>query len=63
MTKVTRKNILIPVGRSCHKKCSCADESSNIYHLEDMYQLQQNRSNANVKSFGTNSLALAVQNL
>lgn len=22
--KVTRTNILIPVGRSCHKKCSCA---------------------------------------
>ena len=31
MVKVTRTNILIPVGRSSHKKCSVQYENSNIY--------------------------------
>ena len=36
MVKVTRPNILIPVGRSCRKNAHVQYESSNIYYLENV---------------------------
>ena len=61
MVKVTRTNILILVGRSCHKKCSCF----NIYCLVVKTNVKFLKKGLNVKvtRFITNSLALTLQKL
>ena len=47
MVKVTRTNILIPVGRSCHRHANAQYESLNIYYLE-----------VKIKRFNTNKKIL-----
>ena len=50
---------MIPVGRSCQKKCYVQYESSNIYYLEVMTNANL-RSNVKVKRFSANEKILSL---